>query len=76
MIRYPCRRPAAFVIAAGVVVDTVFKVRGTRPLRVVDAWVFPRIPGVRLLDLDLQGRREGGRHDPARCGAPPRTAAG
>ena len=38
------------------VLDGRFRVRGTRGLRVVDASVFPRIPGFFIACADLRGR--------------------
>ena len=42
------------------VLDSRFRVHGTRGLRVVDASVFPRIPGFFIVTADLHDRREGG----------------
>ena len=40
-----CSNPMGASLDPMAVVDSDFKVRGTRNLRVVDASVFPRIPG-------------------------------
>jgi choline dehydrogenase len=52
------------------VLDGRFQVRGTQGLRVVDASVIPKIPGLFYLECDLHDCREGQRRHPRR-----RTAA-
>ena len=49
------------------VLDSAFRVHGTQGLRVVDASVFPRIPGFFIASAVYMVGREGGRRDPARC---------
>ena len=48
------------------VVDSAFRVHKTQRLRVVDASIFPRIPGFFIVTPDLHDQREGGRRDPRR----------
>ena len=48
------------------VVDSAFRVHKTQRLRVVDASIFPRIPGFFIVTPDLHDQREGRRRDPRR----------